>query len=154
MKMQVKVFEVNQKGKIEFTRAELEKLLNEVYMDGYREGEANAYSKTYTWTTPYCNYTDCTSAATVTALDTGNASPSLSITSGADSALTETVTTAANVVGSNSVGSNSVGSKTEHANGALAAMPTNTTKVTATANAKPSYCVEDFIAKLAKELNF
>ena len=51
--MKVKVFQPNHHGKIEFTRAELEKLLNEVYSDGYREGESDARSRTWTWTSPY-----------------------------------------------------------------------------------------------------
>ena len=50
--MKVKVFESNHNGKIEFTRAELEKLLNEVYTDGYNEGK-NSHS--WTWTSPYLN---------------------------------------------------------------------------------------------------
>lgn len=51
--MIVKVFQTNKNGKIEFTKEELETLLNEVYWDGYR---ANS---TWTWTTPlsYPTYT-------------------------------------------------------------------------------------------------
>lgn len=49
--MKVKVFQSNHNGKIEFTRAELEKLLNEVYTDGYNEGK----SSHWTWTSPYLN---------------------------------------------------------------------------------------------------
>ena len=45
----IKVFNLNKEGKIEFTKEELEKLLNETYEDGYHEGK----SHTYTWTTPY-----------------------------------------------------------------------------------------------------
>lgn len=55
--MKVKVFQPNHHGKIEFTRAELEKLLNEVYSDGYREGESDARSRTWTWTSPYLTNT-------------------------------------------------------------------------------------------------
>ena len=51
--MKVKVFQSNHNGKIEFTRAELEKLLNEVYTDGYNEGK----SSNWTWTSPYLNST-------------------------------------------------------------------------------------------------
>ena len=51
--MKVKVFQSNHNGKIEFTRAELEKLLNEVYTDGYNEGEFDARSHSWTWTSPY-----------------------------------------------------------------------------------------------------
>lgn len=45
----IKVFNLNKEGKIEFTKEELEKLLNETYGDGYNEGK----SYTYTWATPY-----------------------------------------------------------------------------------------------------
>ena len=52
--MKVKVFQSNHNGKIEFTRAELEKLLNEVYTDGYNEGK----SSHWTWTSPFISSTD------------------------------------------------------------------------------------------------
>ena len=52
--MKVKVFQSNHNGKIEFTRAELEKLLSEVYTDGYNEGKASHW----TWTSPYANSCD------------------------------------------------------------------------------------------------
>ena len=42
----VKVFTPNKDGKIEFTKNELEKLLNEVWWDGRN-------SATYTWTSPW-----------------------------------------------------------------------------------------------------
>lgn len=52
--MKVKVFQPNSQGKIEFTRAELEKLLNEIYNEGFRDGEAAQKEKSYwTWTPPY-----------------------------------------------------------------------------------------------------
>lgn len=52
--MKVKVFQTNPNGKIEFTRAELEKLLNEVYDGGFRDGEAAQREKSnWTWTPPY-----------------------------------------------------------------------------------------------------
>lgn len=71
--MKIKVFTPNHNGKIEFTHTELEKLLNEVYTDGYKDGEDNARSSSLTWTNPnlgttpnwgdimYCS--DTTSAA-------------------------------------------------------------------------------------------
>lgn len=70
--MKVKVFQPNHYGKIEFTRAELEKLLNEVYSDGYREGEFNARSHTWTWTSPYIYNNDLGTTAT---LSSTNAPP-------------------------------------------------------------------------------
>lgn len=69
--MKVKVFQTNPNGKIEFTRAELEKLLNEVYNSGFRDGEvAQREKSTWTWTSPYrysdsitlTNGTNCTNA--------------------------------------------------------------------------------------------
>ena len=58
--MKVKVFQPNSQGKIEFTRAELEKLLNEIYDGGFRDGEAAQREKSHwTWTPPYV-YSDST----------------------------------------------------------------------------------------------
>ena len=66
--MMVKVFETNNNGKIEFTRAELEKLLNEIYNNGYNEGKI---SNTWTWTSPYLNSTLCSNdSATITSTNT------------------------------------------------------------------------------------
>lgn len=50
--MSVKVFQTNSNGKIEFTRAELEKLLNDIYKEGHRDGEAKANNSYWTWITP------------------------------------------------------------------------------------------------------
>ena len=50
--MSVKVFQTNKTGKIEFTRCELEKLLNETYKEGYADGEAHAKKDYWTWTSP------------------------------------------------------------------------------------------------------
>ena len=47
--MSIKVFQTNTNGKIEFTRCELEKLLNETYNEGYRAGENQAKSQYWTW---------------------------------------------------------------------------------------------------------
>jgi hypothetical protein len=51
--MMIKVFESNKDGKIEFSKADLEKLLNEIYKDGYKTGYAEGSSKSFTWTSPY-----------------------------------------------------------------------------------------------------
>ena len=61
--MSVKVFQTNKAGKIEFTRCELEKLLNETYNEGYRDGENHAKSSYWTWTSPYVS---TTSSPTIT----------------------------------------------------------------------------------------
>ena len=50
--MSVKVFQTNSNGKIEFTRAELEKLLNDTYKEGHRDGENKSNSNYWTWTAP------------------------------------------------------------------------------------------------------
>ena len=50
--MSVKVFQTNKAGKIEFTRCELEKLLNETYNEGYRDGENHAKNSYWTWSSP------------------------------------------------------------------------------------------------------
>lgn len=46
--MSIKVFQTNANGKIEFTRCELEKLLNETYDEGYRAGENHAKGQYWT----------------------------------------------------------------------------------------------------------
>ena len=61
--MSVKVFQTNKTGKIEFTRCELEKLLNETYNEGYRDGENHAKSSYWTWISPYVS---TTSSPTIT----------------------------------------------------------------------------------------
>lgn len=64
--MSVKVFQTNKAGKIEFTRCELEKLLNEIYNEGYRDGEGTRW----TWTSP--NIINTTPYYGVTHLDTNS----------------------------------------------------------------------------------
>ena len=56
--MMVKVFQSNANGKIEFTRAELEKLLNEVYKKGYDTGACDTKQNYWTWTSPYLSTND------------------------------------------------------------------------------------------------
>ena len=48
--MKIKVFEINNNGKIEFTREELEKLLNNTYAEGQRNCNCGS---NITWTNPY-----------------------------------------------------------------------------------------------------
>lgn len=51
--MKVKVFRPNDNGKIEFAPNELEELLNEVYSEGFDDGENSGANKSsYTWTAP------------------------------------------------------------------------------------------------------
>lgn len=56
--MSIKVFQTNKAGKIEFTRCELEKLLNETYKEGYADGEAHAKKDYWTWTSPSLGVTN------------------------------------------------------------------------------------------------
>ena len=69
--MKIKVFNANQNGKIEFTPAELEKLLNDVYAEGQRNCACN---KTLTWTGPYLGndviYANQTSTTTTNTTNT------------------------------------------------------------------------------------
>ena len=57
--MKIKIFYPNTNGKLEFTKEELESLLNEAYNDGYRDGN---YCRTWTYTYPSitCNSSDAT----------------------------------------------------------------------------------------------
>ena len=60
----VKVFTTNSNGKIEFTKDELEKVLNEVWQDG-----RNSASSSYWWTSPTIRtqlYNDKTVEVTLT----------------------------------------------------------------------------------------
>ena len=50
--MKVKVFYPNREGKIEFTRQELEELLDEVYREGQKDCNCGT---NITWTSPYIN---------------------------------------------------------------------------------------------------
>jgi hypothetical protein len=134
--MKVKVFESNQKGKVEFTRAELEKLLNEIYMDGYREGEAHARSSTWTWTTPCYDY--------ATTAITGDSTSSNTISIASKDCADGTLASKSASLGTTTIDS----AKANNADAVLTATP----KITTTSNSLHS--VEDFIAKLAKELNF
>ena len=63
--MSIKVFTmpVNNSGKVEFTKQELEKLLNDVYNDGYRQGETDAKSNYWTWCPTITNASVSTSNA-------------------------------------------------------------------------------------------
>lgn len=56
----IKVFTVNGNGKIEFTKAELEKLLNEVYAEGQNDCKCGHITWTNPYITPYINCSDST----------------------------------------------------------------------------------------------
>ena len=76
--MNIRVFATNNLGKIEFDRTSLEKVLNEIYEEGYRAGEKHAKDSYWTWcptitssttnaTTPSITYlNNCATAAGTT----------------------------------------------------------------------------------------
>ena len=60
--MKIKVFTPNVNGKIEFTPAELEKLLNDTYAEGQRNCNCGS---NITWTNPYvAPYINCSDSTT------------------------------------------------------------------------------------------
>ena len=50
--MKVKIFQPNIHGKIEFTREELEKLLNEMYEEGRKDSERLPWTSPFVYSTP------------------------------------------------------------------------------------------------------
>lgn len=64
--MNIKVFKTNANGKIEFTRCELEKMLNDIYTEGYTAGEKHAKESYWTWTAPYISSIDLGSSTLTT----------------------------------------------------------------------------------------
>ena len=66
----IRVFPHNEKGKIEFTKEELQKLLNEVYNEGKIDSYTISYGSNIT-TTPYYHSTITTSNSS-TSIDKNN----------------------------------------------------------------------------------
>ena len=66
----IRVFPKNEKGKIEFTKEELQKLLNEVYNEGKIDSYTIAYGSNIT-TTPYY-YSTITTSNSSTSIDKNN----------------------------------------------------------------------------------
>lgn len=62
--IRIKVFSYNEKGKIEFTKEELQKLLNEVYNEGKTDSYTISYGSNIT-TTPYPYSTITTSNSSI-----------------------------------------------------------------------------------------
>ena len=58
--MKIKVFTPNERGKIEFTREELEKLLNDTYAEGQRNCKCGSNVTWNPYITPYINCSDST----------------------------------------------------------------------------------------------
>ena len=147
--MKVKVFESNHNGKIEFTRAELEKLLNEVYTDGYNEGKN---SHNWTWTSPYLN--NIASNADDIILTSDNAKINkdlLNQISGATS-VTETPKTITTTTNSTKPNSYTVTMKCNEADINKAADALR--ELLNNPNALSTKAVDDAFSRLAKELNF
>ena len=70
----IKAFYLNKKGKIEFTKEELEKLLNEVWYDG-KNSAVWTWNSPYYWSTSnlrYINPDITTTMTTATATDNTN----------------------------------------------------------------------------------
>ncbi len=65
----IRVFPHNEKGKIEFTKEELQKLLNEVYNEGRIDSYIISYGSNIT-TTPY--YSTITTSNLSTSIDKNN----------------------------------------------------------------------------------
>lgn len=68
--IKIRVFPHNEKGKIEFTKEELQKLLNEVYNEGKIDSYTISYDSNIT-TTPYC-YSTITTSNSSTSIDKNN----------------------------------------------------------------------------------
>lgn len=66
----IRVFPHNEKGKIEFTKEELQKLLNEVYNEGKVDSYTISYGSNIT-TTPYY-YSIITTSNSSTSIDKNN----------------------------------------------------------------------------------
>ena len=66
----IRVFPKNEKGKIEFTKEELQKLLNEVYNEGKMDSYTISYGSNIT-TTPY-SYPTITANNLSTSIDKNN----------------------------------------------------------------------------------
>lgn len=62
--MKIKVFCPNTNGKLEFSKEELEKMLNEAYEDGFRDGRYNQHFSPWYYTTTTALNDDTNSAIT------------------------------------------------------------------------------------------
>jgi hypothetical protein len=151
--MKVKVFQSNHNGKIEFTRAELEKLLSETYTDGFRDGEAYQREKSsWTWTSPYLNNAlHSNDSATITGLNTKIDKDLLAQISGATESKVEApkITTTNNSTKPNTY---TVTMKCSEADINKAADALR--ELLNTPNALGTAKIDDAFSKLAKELNF
>ena len=147
--MKVKVFETNHNGKIEFTRAELEKLLNEVYTEGYRDGES---SGSWTWTKPYLNNAlRSNDTATITTCNTKIDKDTLNQIAGTTS-IAETPKTFTTTTDSTKPNTYTVTMKCNEADINKAADALR--ELLNSPGTLSTKAVDDAFSKLAKELNF
>ena len=147
--MMVKVFEANNNGKIEFTREKLEKLLNEVYEAGYREGKDN---HGWTWTSPYLNNAlRSNDSATITGTNTKINKDLLDQISGTTESKVEApkITTANNSTKPNAY---TITMKCNEADINKAADALR--ELLKTPNSLSTAKIDDAFSKLEKELNF
>ena len=143
--MKVKVFQSNHNGKIEFTSAELEKLLNEVYTDGYNEGK----SSHWTWTSPYVS--SCDGITLTNAIDTKTATDKTVPNYNADKISTSNATLNSTHTVDKEIKNNP--SYTVKVNGTDLSKLVNDIFGARASNSVPENVVDAF-DKLAKELNF
>lgn len=68
--IRIRVFSYNEKGKIEFTKEELQKLLNDVYNEGKADSYTISYGSNIT-TTPY-SYSTITASNSSTSINEKN----------------------------------------------------------------------------------
>ena len=147
--MKVKVFQSNYNGKIEFTRAELEKLLNEVYNDGYNDGYNEDKSSHWTWTGPYVS--SCDGITLTNAIDTKTATDKTAPNYNADKISTSNATLNSNHAVDKEIKNNP--SYTVKVNGTDLSKLVNDIFGARASNSVPENVVDAF-DKLAKELNF
>ena len=127
--MSIRVFNTNNFGKIEFDRTSLEKLLNEIYEEGYRAGEKHAKDNYWTWR-PSITATNYSIPA-YRSLNDFNTNSSVTTNNDTNASIMSTNTTGDTKITSNSI-NNTVGdtkqnSKTEtvcYVNGKEVDLPT------------------------------
>ena len=156
--MKVKVFQPNSHGKIEFTRAELEKLLNEVYDGGFRDGESAQREKSnWTWTPPYVYNSDL-GTTTVSSpnlpptINANTAQPIDKLICAYDGATNKNVPS--NVKGTSINDANPFTVTMKIPEGDVKKAAEQLTRLVANQNGLAAKDVVDVFSNLAKELNF
>lgn len=106
--MSIRVFNTNSFGKIEFDRTSLEKLLNEIYEEGYRAGEKHAKDNYWTWC-PSITYTNTPAYRTLNDFNTNSSIT----TSDSTSTNTNASTMSTNTTNDTKITSNSINNTVE-----------------------------------------